>query len=406
MSAPAEPKPGQPAAGDKAPRRGQRHRPHHQHYKRTSAIIDDRPDGKPILFNYGRHMTKLEKEQAKVMIAYSALAAVVAICLAIVVVFAVFNLYISPNQTVATINGIRINRHDSELMTAYYTAQEARNGTTPTTAPSDLAISALQRQTLTVAEAKKQYNIVATSADVDAEFKRIVGNASSAAIGSFISQSGLNKSDYLRLVVAPQALERKVGAYLTRNNAKVAEQWHYARIQAADKKTATQLLNQIALNTNNKNGTQAALFAKLAKSKSKDTASASNGGDMGWERPSDTTTDSLLGSGLIAVLQGMQKTHTTYKLYNTGTTWYVLEFLGHDLKRALSSSEVQTDEAAAFNAWYQPLLEKAVANPPLVSNPSTSAPVATTAPAPTQAIVFVPTAVPATPGKSSTSTKK
>src|SRR5207244_5845938 len=97
MSAPAEPKPGQSTSGDKGPRRAQRHRPHHQHYKRTSAIIDDRPDGKPILFNYGRHMTKLEKEQAKVMLAYSALATVVAICLSIVVIFAVYNVYISPN---------------------------------------------------------------------------------------------------------------------------------------------------------------------------------------------------------------------------------------------------------------------------------------------------------------------
>ncbi len=407
MSAPAEPRAGQPTGGDKGPRRGQRHRPPHQHYKRTSAIIDDRPDGKPILFNYGRHMTKLEKEHAKVMIAYSVLAAVVAACLAIFVVFAVFNLYISPNQTVATINGSRINRNDRDLMTkyyAYYAAQQASQGTTTSSDPQALAVSALQRQTLTAVEAKSLLGIVTTSADVDAEFKKIEGTASSSSVSSFLSQIGISQDDYLRLFIAPQALEQKVGAYLARNNPKTAEEWHFARIAVANKKTATQLLDQIARNANNKGGTQASLFAKLAKSKSTDTASKSQGGDLGWERASDTATDSLLGPKLVTVLRSMEQTNTAFRLYNVGSAWYVINFLGHDLKHKLTDAQTQSDVTNAFNAWYQPLLAKAVANPSLVSNSVTSAPVATAMP--TQASALFPTAMPTAAKPAATGKKK
>jgi hypothetical protein len=61
----------------------------------------------------------------------------------------------------------------------------------------------------------------------------------------------------------------------------------------------------------------------------------------------------------------MQKSRTAFKVYNSGSSWYVLEVLGHDLKHKLSSSQTQTDQTTAVNKWGSPLLNKALFNPPL-----------------------------------------
>jgi hypothetical protein len=167
-------------------------------------------------------------------------------------------------------------------------------------------------------------------------------------------------------------INQDVGKYLTRNNPTTAEQWHYARIQAASKKVAAQLLSQIAKNRNPQTE-----FAALAKTKSADTATNTKGGDVGWVRASDTTLDTLMSPTLVQALKAMGKSHTVFQLYNSGATWYILEYVGHDLKHALGASQIQQDQTDAVNKWGSPLVAKAVFNPPLaqsaVTSPSTQA---------------------------------
>ena len=369
MSAPAGPQAGGslPAPRPRAPR--QRRHPH-ERYRRASAVIDDRPDGQPIIFGYGRHLTKREKDHVRRLMAYAVLETVVAACLAILVVTAVNSAWIRPNNTLATVtsDGVtgRVNRQDVDIMTKYYTyvqQQQSQSGQTNLSSqnPGSQAVSQLQHSVLALDEAKRQFGITASSGDIDAAYQKLVSGAGAQAnLNSALSAAGISTGDYKRLFVAPNVVNQKVGEYLTRKAPTTAEQWHYARIQAASKKAASSLLVQIGSNKN-----PHAEFTTLAKAKSTDTQTAPQGGDLGWLRSSDTALDTLLTPTLISTLKGMERSHTSIKLYNTGSSWYVLELLGHDLKHKLSSTQVQTDQTAAVNAWGNPLLAKALFNPPL-----------------------------------------
>ncbi len=369
MSTPAQPQQGQtnPASKPAAPRH---RRPPHERYRRSSAVVDDRPDGKPIIFGYGRHMTKREKDRALRLIAYCVLEAVVATCLAILVVALVYIHLIYPDNTIATVSshGItgRINRQSVDTMTNYFTyvqQQQSANGQTSLTNqdPKAQAIQQLQQWQLTAIEAKRQFGIVPSDSDINAEYSK---NASSAggtsSFNASINAAGLSVGDFKKFFASATVVENKVGAALLKGKPTAVEQWDYARIEVTSKITATQILQQIGKNKN-----PAAEFKVLAKTKSTDTQTSSAGGDLGWERPTDTSSDTLLSTTLLQTLKSMEKSHTVFRLYNSGSNWYVLEYLGHDLKHKLSSTQIQADQTAAVNAWGTPLLNKALFNPPL-----------------------------------------
>lgn len=354
MSAPAGAKPS--GTRQNKPRK---QAPKH-HYRRTSAIIDERPDGKPLLFGYGRHLSKREKDRVLNRIAYGALAAVITISLAVIVTVLVYNSFIYPNQAVAWVNGQGISRHDRDVMTNYYTAAEAQQVSQGASAsqlgdPQTLAVEQLQQSLLTSISAKSKLSITGSMAEGSTLLGQELGK-NQAAFTAKLQQYNISRDDYVRLVEIPQVLEQKVGVYLTRNNATVAEQWHYARISLKTQADAKAILQQLAGGAN---------FASIAKKKSQDTATAPTGGDMGWQRVADST-DPLLNSTFLPVLRKMESSHTKYEVVKySATVWYVVEFLGHDLKHALSSAQKQADQVNAFNNWIKPLQDTAIFNPPL-----------------------------------------
>jgi hypothetical protein len=223
--------------------------------------------------------------------------------------------------------------------------------------PQTLAVAQLQKNTLARLNAQQQFGITVSSADgLKNLATQIKGNE--AAFNQRLAQYGISKDDYVRLIVEPQVLEQKVGQHLTAGNAKVADQWDYARIQTASQKDAQSLLQQL---------TKGASFAALAKKQSKDTQTASKGGDVGWERLSDAAnSDPMLISTFLKPLQAMQKAHAKYQIVKySATTWYLLELLGHDPKHLLSSTQQQQDQTTAFNTWYSPIQNKAHFDPVL-----------------------------------------
>ncbi len=315
-------------------------------------------------------MTKREKDRARRLIAYCVLEAVVATCLSILIVSLVYLNFIYPSNTVATVysNGVtgRISRHDADAMTSYFTyvqQQQSQNGQSALSAqdPHAQAIQQLQQWRLSSVEAKRQFGITPSDAEVNAEYsKEISGAGAQANLEGSLKAAGLSVGDYKRFFVTANLVETKLGLALTKNDPATAEQWHYARIEVTSKITATAILAQIGRNKN-----PAAEFKTLAKTKSADTQTSSQGGDVGWERATDSSSDPIMSASLVQALTSMQKNHTVFKLYNTGSSWYVLEFLGHDLKHKLSSAQVQSDRTAAVNSWGSPLVDKALFNPPL-----------------------------------------
>ena len=364
MSAPAQPTPkGNP------PRR-QHHHKHHQPYRRTSAIIDERPDGTPIIFGYGRHMTKREKERVQRLIAYVSVGVVAVVSVIIIAVSAVYENIILPNQSVATvsINGQshEISRHDRDIVAQYYTAQAAQaaqSGTQTQSDPQALALTKLEQDLLTRRAAKDTLNVAVTDSDVKAHFASDLPNfGGDAGFNRILSVTGLSKDQYLQYFTTPLALNQKIGNVLTANNPTIAEQWHYARLQAKDKKTADQVLVQLVRGHTT--------FAKMVAQYSLDAASKALGGDPGWVRPTDARIDPLAGS-FVSTLKSMQKTSTIYTVIQNGSQWYVLNYLGHDLKHPLTPTQIQYDKEDAYGLWFQKQKDKAVFNPPL-ANPASA----------------------------------
>lgn len=358
MSAPAE-----PGRANK-PRRQPQRQPQ-QHYRRTSAIVSERPDGKPIIFGYGRHMTLKEKERAKKLIAYIALGIVLAISAIVIAWAAIYDNFIYPNQSVASVNGHGISRHDRDVMTNYYNAQAQQasaQGGQLQGDPAALAMQQLQQDLLTKLAAQQKLGVTATLAEAQAKLTKDVGS-NVANFNSALKAYNVSKDDYLRLIEEPQVLDQKVGVYLTRGNPKVADQWHYARLEVKDQKTANSVLQQLLGGAN---------FATLAKKVSIDSQTKSKGGDMGWARVVDSS-DPLLATTFLKPLQSMAASHATYKVVKDGpSAWYVIEFLGHDAKHPLSSTQMQQDQVSAFNTWFTKLKQTAVFDPPLASpTPST-----------------------------------
>jgi hypothetical protein len=363
MSAPTQPQQPAKAAGTAARPARKQPRRQQQQYRRTSAVIDERPDGKPIIFGYGRHLTRREKERVQRRIAYGALGLVAVVSVLILAVTYVYGYFIYPNQVIASVNGDGITRSDRNLMANYVTVQTTSMGGSAPTDAGAQAVAQLQQQTLVRDQAKQQFGIDPTQAQITAALnKQFTGSSAGATLDQILSVTNMSKADYERLIVAPQVVQQQVSAKLTPNEPKTAEQWDYARIEVTSQISATTILKQLALKN--------ADFAKLAKSESKDTQTSAQGGSLGWVRTTDTSIDSMLPT-FLPTLKSMAKSHTKYQIFHSGSDWWVLKLIGHNLKQPLSQTQIQSDQAAAFNKWYTNIQAKAKFDPPLPAGSST-----------------------------------
>src|SRR3954467_5597888 len=73
--------------------------------RRVSARVADRRDPRPIIFNYGANLTRLERERAKERLAMIGVAAVAVLCVLVLAWGWLDQNVIIPAQPVATVNG-------------------------------------------------------------------------------------------------------------------------------------------------------------------------------------------------------------------------------------------------------------------------------------------------------------
>jgi len=317
-------------------------------------VIDERPNGKAVIFGFGRHLTNREKERLQRLLAYGVLALVVAVSVIIIATAAIWQNLVYPNQSVATVNGVGITRHDQSLMTGYFSGESTLQGTTLSQDPATLALQQLEKSLL-ARQAAQTVGIQVSDAQADAQLTKDIGK-NSATFQQVLSATGLSRSDYVRLVEKANVLRTKIMAFLTKGNAKTAEQWNYSRIEVASQKAAVAVLTDVVLKHQK--------FATVAKKVSTDTATKSLGGAVGWIRPTDTTVDTQIAT-FLPTLKTMAASHTQYKIIQIGKQWWVLEFLGHDLKHPLSTNQIQSDQVAAYTAFYNKFEAKSTINPPL-----------------------------------------
>src|SRR5262252_6724602 len=95
-------------------------------FRKTTARLEGRRDGKPLIFGWGKHLTRAEKTRIQTIAAYS-FGGLVLVALVGVFVFAVIqqNVLI-PNSAIVTVNGTSISQ-DLYRKTLAYRAQDQWN---------------------------------------------------------------------------------------------------------------------------------------------------------------------------------------------------------------------------------------------------------------------------------------
>ena len=95
-------------------------------FKRQTARLEGRRDGKPLLFGWGGHLTKAQKLRFQTVAAFSFLGVVIgAVILAVVLGILNQNVFI-PNKTFLTVNGVTYTQ-DQYRKTLAYEAQTVWN---------------------------------------------------------------------------------------------------------------------------------------------------------------------------------------------------------------------------------------------------------------------------------------
>ena len=340
-------------------------------------------DGKPLIFGWGGHLTRVQKSRIQQRAAYSFLGAILAI---IIIIFAFGVLQqnvLIPNQTIVSVNGTNIsqdtyrkylayvsqvlwNKVQGELkqqaalqtavkngdqnaatqeniVTSEITTDESNYSSTQlsTQAASDLVENQLILAGIAHFEqidpaAKAQLSV--SSADVDKAVKAFkAAFPANENVSDFLSKNGMSESD-LRFAAAIQVRRDKLQAYLSSKLVSPTRQVHYRRIEVNTLALANSLANQLKKGTNT--------WDTLAKQNDLDANGKTTGGDDGWLAPG--TGDAGIENWLLA--PGRQVNQIGV-IKDASGTFDVLEALAFDPSRVVDASLLKAAQDNALAHW-------------------------------------------------------
>jgi hypothetical protein len=250
---------------------------------KQTARIEGLRDGKPLIFGWGRHLTRAQKSHYQHLATYSFIG-IISLAVVGTILFGIFNENVLvPNKTIVSVNGTNIaqdtyrkelayqaqvlwNKLQSEIAQKNALAAKVQQGD-PTAVTQDsvittqlqsdeanyaqaqitqVAISALEDNQLILAGAKhfEQQNHVAASTfeptqkqvnDALAAFKKAFPNGETYA--QFLSANGLTNSDITNSITM-QLRRANMQAYLAKQLVSPARQVHIRRIETDTKANA------------------------------------------------------------------------------------------------------------------------------------------------------------------------
>lgn len=152
-----------------------------------------------------------------------------------------------------------------------------------------------------------------------------------------LDEAGMSEEDFRRLVVLPEAARQKVVYALQEKIPTRAEQVHAAHILVATEDAAKAIEEQLR---------QGADFAELAKEQSADSATAVNGGDLGWfprglmVEPFEEVAFSLEPGEISAPVQ-------------TQFGWHIITVFEKEADRPVDVETLQTLRNQQFSKWLE-----------------------------------------------------
>ena len=352
-------------------------------FKRQTARLEGRRDGKPLIFGWGGHLTKAQKLRIQHTAAFSFLGIVIgAVILTLVLGVLNQNVFI-PNQTFVTINGVKFSQdtyrktlaYESQTLwnklqieiTQYNNAQtKVQQGDTAAAQESQILTAQLQTDEATYQQAQitaatatlmvedtliqqgarrlEQQNHVPastftlTKAEIDAAvtaFKKAFPENES--YNDFLSKNGLTNADISNFVQI-QLRRDKMEKYLQSQLKTPTRQVHIRHIEVNTAADAQNVLNQVR-KTGDWNG--------LAKKYSLDVDSKDKGGDAGWIAP---------GSGDAGIEiwwndPARKVNDISGVIHDASGTYDIVQILAFDDNRAIDATTLSDTKSNILAHW-------------------------------------------------------
>jgi parvulin-like peptidyl-prolyl isomerase len=153
---------------------------------------------------------------------------------------------------------------------------------------------------------------------------------------SVFSEVHMSESDYLRLWAKPQVAKQKVRDVLVKDIGQTADQVHAEHILVATEELANQIYADVTTGGQN--------FEEVAKTKSTDTSTAPNGGDLGWfphgvmVQPFEDAAFSGQPGQILAPIQ-------------TQFGWHIIKVIDVQANRALTDEQITQLQDDTVSNW-------------------------------------------------------
>lgn len=369
----------------KPPRQNARSRASNRNtqFKRQTARLEGRRDGKPLLFGWGGHLTKAQKSRIQHGAAYSFIGIVTgAVILTIVLGILNQNVFI-PNQTFVTVNGVKFTQ-DTYRKTLAYEAQTVWNklqleihqhndlqtkiqqGDASAHQQDQILTSLIQTDEATYQQAQitaatatlmvedtliqdgarrfEQQNHVPAStftpatADIDKAvdtFKKSFPE--NEKYSDFLSKNGLTETD-IRNFAQIQLRRDLMQKYLQSLLTSPTRQVHLRHIEVNTQADAQKVLTEL-----NKSGD----WNALAKKYSLDVDNKNTGGDLGWVAPG--TGDA--GMELWWSDPARKVNDLSGPLHDASGTWDIVQVLAFDDNRVVDPSKLSDAKSNILAHW-------------------------------------------------------
>ncbi|PWT78688.1 MAG: hypothetical protein C5B60_00730, partial [Chloroflexi bacterium] len=354
-------------------------------YRRQTARIDGRRDGKPLLFGWGGHLTRVQKNRIQSRAAYGFFAAVIILIVGVLIFGIIQQNVLIPNQTIASVNSHNISQDTYRKLLAY-NAQDTWNQYSSLLQQQDQLQTKLAagdpsattlNNTLT-AQIQSVEGNYAQSQLAQASIDQLVEDQliqqgitrfvqqnpklasklepSNAAISQklsafenafpkgetyneFLSRDNLSTTD-VRADIALELRRTLMQSYLATLLVSPTRQIHLRRIETSTAADATKVLNLLDQNK--------ITWADAAKKYSLDPNSKGTGGDMGWVPPG--TGDAAIE--LWAYAPGRKVNDiTTSPLKDSSGTFDIIQILGINPSLAVNATILQDAQANALAHW-------------------------------------------------------
>lgn len=356
-------------------------------YRRQTARLDGRRDGTPLIFGWGGHLTRTQKNQLQARAAYAFFGVVIVALLAVFVFGWIQQNYLIPNQAIVTVNSVGVtqdtyrkqlayeaqtlwNTLQSELKQQATLQAQAQKGDTNAANQNTILTEHIQTDEANYAQSQltqsaasllvedqlirdgakqfEQQNHVPaatfdpTTKDVNtalAAFKKAF--PSNESYSSFLQKDNLTEAD-IRAAITLHLRRDKMQVYLSSLLVSPAKQAHIRKIETNTAADAQKVLVQLQKSPNDN-----ALWTKLAKQDSLDPNSKDTGGDAGWIVNGQ-------GDGVIdnwALASGHKAGDLSGVLKDASGTFDVVQVLDVDPSRAVDKTALQSAQSNALQFW-------------------------------------------------------